>query len=146
MSPNKLPASEVLRYRKGRRQQEAARRHFIEWRNMQDPPIPMRCDNPVCSFHGQEELLWNGKPLKLILDHKNGVSGDNRVENLQFLCPNCNSQSDCQGGRNRGRIEMSEGGFSCRRPDGKKDYVLPAETGIFKISMGDVGGGVKGKK
>ena len=135
MSPRKLPANEVLRYQPGRRQ-AAARRHFIEWRLSQDPPIPLRCDNPSCAFHTNAELRWNGKPLEMILDHINGVKGDNRPKNLQFLCPNCNSQSDRHGGRNKGRVEMSEGGFGLVRADGKKDYVLPADPGVFKVTGG----------
>ena len=32
---------------------------------------------------------WNGQPLRLHLYRKNGVVGDNRIENLEILCPNC---------------------------------------------------------
>lgn len=44
---------------------------------------------------------WNGKPLKLHVDHLNGISNDNRLENLRFLCPNCHSQTAtyCRKGR-----------------------------------------------
>lgn len=45
---------------------------------------------------------WNGRPLTLVLDHINGVSGDNRLENLRLLCPNCNSQTATFCGRNAG--------------------------------------------
>lgn len=38
--------------------------------------------------------LWNNKPLKLELDHINGVRTDNTRENLRFLCPNCHSQTN----------------------------------------------------
>lgn len=37
---------------------------------------------------------WNGKPLKLQLEHKNGECNDNKIDNLCFLCPNCRSQTD----------------------------------------------------
>ncbi len=37
---------------------------------------------------------WNGRPLVLHIDHKNGEWIDNRIENLRFLCPNCHSQTD----------------------------------------------------
>src|SRR5512137_2356140 len=44
---------------------------------------------------------WNGKPLVLRLDHKNGTHDDHRLENLRFLCPNCDSQTDTYCGANR---------------------------------------------
>ena len=44
---------------------------------------------------------WREKTLVLILDHINGISNDHRLENLQFLCPNCNSQTKTFAGRNR---------------------------------------------
>jgi len=43
---------------------------------------------------------WNGQKLSLVLDHINGISNDNRLENLRFLCPNCNSQTSTFAGRN----------------------------------------------
>lgn len=79
----KLKQSEVLRYEMGRKSQSTVRRHFIQWRSQQDPPIPLRCDNVECIFF-TEELLWAGKPLKVVLDHINGVNGDNRPINLRL--------------------------------------------------------------
>lgn len=47
--------------------------------------IPYICNQ--CKSDG----LWMGKKLVLILDHINGINNDHRLENLRFLCPNCNS-------------------------------------------------------
>jgi Zn finger protein HypA/HybF involved in hydrogenase expression len=42
---------------------------------------------------------WNGQKLSLQLDHINGVSNDNRLKNLRFLCPNCHSQTKTWGNK-----------------------------------------------
>ena len=45
----------------------------------------------LCAECGLSE--WCGKPISLHLDHLNGISNDNRLENLRLLCPNCHSQT-----------------------------------------------------
>ena len=44
--------------------------------------------------------IWHGAPLSLILDHIDGNAIDHRLENLRFVCPNCNSQLPTFCGRN----------------------------------------------
>lgn len=41
-----------------------------------------------CELCGQDEI-WRGKRISLILDHINGERDDNRLDNLQIVCPNC---------------------------------------------------------
>ena len=54
----------------------------------------------ICSICGQEPV-WQGKELTLILDHINGHNHDDRLENLRWICPNCNQQLDTFSGRNK---------------------------------------------
>lgn len=44
---------------------------------------------------------WNGRPLQLQVDHKNGRSWDNRLENVRFVCPNCHTQTETYGSKNK---------------------------------------------
>jgi hypothetical protein len=58
---------------------------------------------------------WLGRPLSMALHHVNGDGDDNRLENLQMLCPNCHSQTENFAGRGR------------RRPAGDVRASEPAE-------------------
>ena len=50
----------------------------------------------ICSICGLEPF-WQGKELTLILDHINGSNHDDRLENLRWVCPNCNQQLETTG-------------------------------------------------
>lgn len=52
-----------------------------------------------CSICGQEPF-WNGQELSLTLDHINGNNHDDRLENLRWVCPNCDRQLDTYGSKN----------------------------------------------
>jgi 5-methylcytosine-specific restriction endonuclease McrA len=100
-------------------------------------PIPYYCDNPDCQLH-YPNPTWGKKKLILILDHINGIKGDNRPKNLRLLCPNCNSQQPTHGGGNRNRIILHDGGHAIKEKDGKINYTLITEPGVIKVIPGRV--------
>ena len=63
--------------------------------------VPYEC--AVCGL----EPIWNGKSLVLTLDHINGKNRDNRLDNLQWVCPNCDRQSDTYGMKNKKKLEKN---------------------------------------
>jgi hypothetical protein len=52
-----------------------------------------------CNTCGISE--WQGRPLSLEIDHKDGNHENNNRENLEALCPNCHSLTDTWRGRNK---------------------------------------------
>ena len=69
-------------------------RHHVKKKVLQRNLIPHECS--ICGI-GPE---WQGKPMPLILDHINGINNDNRLDNLRFVCSNCDSQLPTYKSRN----------------------------------------------
>ena len=44
---------------------------------------------------------WQDGEISLELHHINGINTDNRIENLQYLCPNCHALTDNYRGLNK---------------------------------------------
>lgn len=64
-------------------------------------------DGNRCSECGITE--WNGKPIRLWVDHIDGNAANNTPSNFRLVCPNCDSQSDTFGARNKGNGRKSQG-------------------------------------
>lgn len=79
-------------------------RHRLKERIIAGNMIVYQC---ACCGIGPE---WNGKPMPLILDHKNGVNNDNRLENLRFVCSNCDSQLPTYKSKNRASFKQRSNG------------------------------------
>ena len=74
-----------------------------ETKNRQLPPWMkrhIRERDGKCVSCGISE--WNGSPITLEVDHKDGTWFNNNVDNLRSLCPNCHSQTETYKARNRG--------------------------------------------
>lgn len=82
-NPHGIPLSEILVEGSTYRNTSTLKGRLIKAGMLVD-----QCDE--CGIGSQ----WNGRPLKLQLDHINGKNRDHRIENLRVLCPNCHSQTD----------------------------------------------------
>jgi len=54
-----------------------------------------------CNVCGIKE--WQGKPIVLELEHKDGNGDNNSLENLCLICPNCHSQTNTYKNKNKGK-------------------------------------------
>ena len=80
---------------------------------------------------------WNGQRLVLQIDHVNGVSDDNRIENLRILCPNCHTQTLNFAGRNlrteKFNRECLQCGAAANNTELCQTCFLASRKGISKI-------------
>ena len=89
----------------------------------------------------QQGTTWNGKPLRLQVDHLDGNPVNNVKENLRFLCPNCHTQTDNFGALNskvpRRVVRHPTGPWRGPRPEHRRvDYdqvrLRYAEVGSYE--------------
>jgi hypothetical protein len=56
---------------------------------------------------------WLNNTISLHLDHINGDSSDNRIENIRLLCPNCHSQTETYCGKKNKKDTKTNYCYSC---------------------------------
>jgi len=76
---------------------------------------------------------WNGQPLTLQINHRDGNRHNNELWNLEFLCPNCHTQTETYAGRRpRGQRVPSKQPETARLPnyrgpEARRNYRLAAQ-------------------
>lgn len=115
------PWQEVLVQRKGVNREKA----YVLRRALVDSGRSYACENPECPIKG----TWLGKELRLQVNHKNGDPTDCRPENVEFLCPNCHSQTDNHSG-SKGKTKLfSRSSGYIRKPPRPKFKKEPKRCG-----------------
>ena len=66
-----------------------------------------------CEICGNE--MWQGQQIPLEIHHINGINTDNRLENLQLICPNCHALTNYYRGRARLSARSERSDVECRK-------------------------------
>jgi Zn finger protein HypA/HybF involved in hydrogenase expression len=93
---NKKPLNEILT------EHSNFKRATLKVRLVKEGLLKYECRD--CNNKG----VWKDKNLSLQLEHINGISDDNRLENLCFLCPNCHSQTETFAGKQHRKHPQKE--------------------------------------
>lgn len=61
-----------------------------------------------CKCERCNRTEWEGFPIPIELHHINGNHKDNRLENLQILCPNCHALTENYSGKSSNKVMSAQ--------------------------------------
>lgn len=73
--------------------------HKLRLKLLRDKEKDHKCE--ICKL-----TTWRNKPIPLELHHKDGNHNNNKMNNLQLLCPNCHSQMPNNSGKGKRKKGM----------------------------------------
>jgi len=99
-------------YLKGKTHNWSRRKYT--WEEILVKDSPYKCNSTLKRRLVRDEIFenrcnsckrteWLGGLIPLELEHKNGDTRDNRIENLEFICPNCHTLTPTYRGKNMGK-------------------------------------------
>lgn len=100
--------------------------------NLKKKLYKLNLKSPICEICDQNDI-WNGKQISLILDHINGNNRDNRIENLRIVCPNCEATLDTHCSKNLNNKQNNQTVSSIIKKN-KKTYSCKCGTKISNKS------------
>ena len=88
--PSKRPIEEYLTNK------QPIQSYKLKNRLLKEGVFPQKCSN--CN-----RKTWLGKPIPLELDHRDGNTENNNLNNLHLICPNCHVFTPNYRGKNKGK-------------------------------------------
>jgi len=104
----------------------------------------------VCENCGLD--TWLGDKIPLQLHHKDGNHSNNKLENLQLLCPNCHSLTDTYAGRNKHKKikpengDMNDGNHKILCPICKENYMSKTAKMCLSCHRNKIASGIPSRE
>lgn len=110
--------------------------HSLKLKLIHDGIKEQKCE--ICG-----NSMWNGQIIPLELHHIDGNHYNNKLDNLQILCPNCHAQQNGNAGANTGHYNTKNYCIDCGKEISKhsircEECYHKSIKGVYKIALEDM--------